>query len=484
MGVKEMVEAKMETKQFEQQHWHFVGILGTGMKAMARFAREKGAHITGSDVNPSPSLKELTSKGIKVHLDQKDSHFEPNTNRVVVSQAISAENPELIKARRMGIEVVKYPQLLGELMDQQPGIAVAGSHGKSTTSSMAAYMMQKCGADPSYLIGADVPQLNGGSHCGSGKYLVAEACEYKRSFLYLNPEIAVITNVDWEHVDYYHDMEELEEAFCQFASQVKKDGVLILNADDPHSKKIESAANCKVVKFSLKDDNAEISMQKVWRAKVRTNFNLMLNGEDLGRYELKLYGNHNIYNALAALAVCHYAGVNIREAAASLASFKGAARRLQLLGQPWNVAVISDYAHHPNEIKASLSATKQQFPNRRLFCIFQPHQYSRTKKMLGELAETFDECWVALISDIFAARDTEEDRRAVDATDLVRCINEGDNGMKAHYVPEFEDIENLIVREVVPQDVVLVMGAGNIWQVAHNIVPKIELKGQKQFFAA
>ncbi len=478
-----MAEAKLRTVQFNDQHWHFVGILGTGMRALARYACERGASITGSDVQASPSLKELTSRGIKVHLDQKDSHFAPDTNRVVVSQAIEAENPELTEAHRMGIEVVKYPQLLGELMDSQPGLAIAGSHGKSTTSSMTAFIMQKCGLDPSYLIGADVPQLGGGSHCGNGKYLVAEACEYKRSFLYLNPEIAVITNVDREHMDYYHDMEELEEAFCEFASQIKPDGVLVLNADDPHSEVIEQAARCRIVKFSIDNPDVDISLKRVWRAKKRTNYNLVHNGKDLGRYALKLYGNHNIYNALAALAACHSAGVDLQKAAQVLSDFKGAARRLQLLGEPWNVAVLSDYAHHPNEIKASISATKQQFPNRRIFCIFQPHQYSRTKKMLGELAQTFKDCWMALISDIYAARDTEKDRAAVNSMDLVRLINE-DLGMKAHYVPDFEDIEDIIVREVVPEDVVLVMGAGNIWQVAHNIVPQIQMKGAKQYHAA
>ncbi len=478
-----MAEAEFRMEQFDNQHWHLVGILGTGMKALAHYASERGVRITGSDVQPSPSLKELASHGIEVHLDQKHSHFAPDTNRVVVSQAISAENPELMEARRMGIEVVKYPQLLGELMDSQPGIAVAGSHGKSTTSSMAAFIMQKCGLDPSYLIGADVPQLGGGSHYGMGRYLVAEACEYKRSFLYLNPEIAVITNIDREHMDYYRDMEELEEALCQFASQIRPDGVLVLNADDPHSKIVEKAAGCRIVKFSMQNARADFSLNRVWRAKKHTNYNLIHKGRDLGRFALKLYGNHNIYNALAAIAACHAAGVDPGEAAAVLSHFEGAARRLQLLGEPWNVAVLSDYAHHPNEIKASLSATKQQFPNRRIFCIFQPHQYSRTRKMLTELADTLEESWMVLVADIYAARDSARDRESVSSMDLVRLINE-DIGMKAHYVPDFDDIEDIIVREVVPEDVILVMGAGNIFQIAHDIVPKIQRKGERQYYAA
>ncbi len=478
-----MTGSELRVARYDEQSWHFVGVLGTGMSAMARYAMERGISVTGSDVRPGPGLKELTGRGARVHLDQKNSHFSPDTNRLIVSQAISADNPEVIAARKTGVEVMKYPQLLGELMDAQPGVAVAGSHGKSTTSGMTAFIMQKCGLDPSFLIGAGVPQLGGGAHYGSGRYLVAEACEYKRSFLYLSPEIAVITNIDKEHMDYYHDMDELKGAFREFAEQVHPDGVLVLNADDPHSADIKSSANCRVVTFSFGDRKADFSVKRLWRAKKCTSYNLIFKGRDIGRFSLKLYGNCNVYNALAAIATCYCAGVEPRDAALALSGFEGASRRLQLLGEPWNVAVLSDYAHHPKEIEASLSAAKQQFPNRRIFCIFQPHQYSRTRKMLGELAEKLLDSWLIMVTDIYAARDSEVDRKSISSMDLVNLLNK-DVSMKAHYVPDFDALEELIVREVVPEDVVLVMGAGNIWQVAHNIVPRIRIKGEKQYCAA
>jgi UDP-N-acetylmuramate--alanine ligase len=478
-----MAGKHVASTDFRNEHWHFIGILGTGMRALANYACERGAHITGSDIHSSPFLKELTQQGIQIRLDQSHGGFDPDTNRVIISQAIDAENPELMRAQEMGVEVVKYPQLLGELMDNQPGIAVAGSHGKSTTSAMIAFLMQKAGLDPSYLIGADVPQLNGGSHCGTGDYLVAEACEYKRSFLYLKPKIGVITNIDREHLDYYYDINDLKDAFREFAAQIDEDGLLVINGDDPNSKCIEDAAKCRIVRYSLEDRKADFHVKKLWRAKVRTNFNLVHKGRDVGRFSLQLYGTHNVYNCLAALAVCHHAGIDLKEAAELAGDFRGAARRLQLLGESWDIAVLSDYAHHPREIKASIAATKQRFPNRRIFCVFQPHQYSRTRSMLPELAEALGEAWLTFVTDIYAARDSEQDRQSVKPTDLVNLMNK-DGGMHAHYVPDFNDLEDIVTREVVPQDVVLVMGAGNIWQVARNIVPKIEQKGHRQFRAA
>ena len=460
------------------QHLHLIGILGTGMKALANYALECGASVTGSDVRPSPVLKELAERGVQVQLDQEEAAIDPATNLVVVSQAITDDNPQLRAARNLGLEVVKYPELLGLLMEAQKGIAVAGAHGKSTTASAIAYIMRCAGADPSFLIGADVPQLGGGSHYGRGEHLVVEACEYKRSFLYLAPHIGVITNIDAEHLDYYYDLGDIQEAFCDFVDGIDEDGVLVVNADDENSREVVEAARCEVITCGIDCKKATYKVDKLWRAKKHSNCNLIYKGKDLGRFSLKLYGKHNVQNALMAIAVCRRAGLDFDQVKEPLARFDGAARRLQLLGEPWNVAILSDYAHHPKEIRASIGATQQRFPKRRIFCVFEPHQYSRTREMLPQLAASFEGTWVTLVSDIYAARDTEEDRSAVSAMDLVRAINE--NGQIAHYVPDFEDIEEILVADVVPQDVVLVMGAGDIWQIAHNLCGRVEMKRRKQ----
>jgi len=463
------------------QRWHFVGVLGSGMQSLARYAAERGVRVTGSDAQASPAAAELMRCGVAVQLQHDRANCPPGTDLVVASQAIGDDNPELVQANQLGTEVVKYPELLGRLMDGQPSIAVAGSHGKSTTAAMIAFIMRHAGFDPSYLIGADVPQLGGGSHCGGGEHLVAEACEYKRSFLYLAPHVGVVTNIDVEHTDYYYGLWDIQQAFCDFAEQTDPDGALVMNADDENSRPVKNAAKCPVVRYAIDATKAQYRAVRIWRAKKHTNFNLVHKGRDRGRFSMKLYGTHNIRNALAAIAACHRVGVDFDQIRAALAEFEGASRRLQLLGEPWNVAVLSDYAHHPNEIRASLGATRQRFPGRRIFCIFQPHQYSRTRTMLPELAEAFDGSWVTLVTDIYAARDSQEDRASVSASDLVQLINH--NGLTAHYVPEFADIEEIIVGDVVPRDVVLVMGAGNIWQVARNIVPRIDLKGRKQIAA-
>ncbi len=463
------------------EHWHFIGILGTGMSSMAGYAAERGARITGSDIRPAPVMQSLTRRGVQVNLGHEGRGLDNGTNLVIISQAIGEDNPELARARSLGLEVVRYPELLGRLMEAQKGVAVAGTHGKSTTSAIIAYVMQQGGLDPSYLIGADVPQLGGGAHCGTGEYLVAEACEYKRSFLCLAPHIAVITNIDADHLDYFYDLWDIREAFSEFAGSVGPGGVLVANADDENTRSVIEQAGVRTVTFGIEAPEADYRAERLWRAKVHTNFDLVHRGEKIDRFSTELYGTHNVMNALAGIAACHQAGMEFGQIKEAMESFEGAARRLQLVGNPWDVAVVSDYAHHPREIRASIAATHQRFPNRRVFVIFQPHQYSRTRKMLEELAESFRDSWVTYVCDIYAARDSVEDRRAVSARDLVRQMNH--IGLLGHYVPELGDMKQRIVSDVIRDDVVLVMGAGNIWQVARDIIPMIEEKGRRQIAA-
>ena len=380
------------------------------------------------------------------------------------------------------MEVVRYPELLALLMDMQDGVAVAGSHGKTTTSSIIAYVLRERGLDPSYIIGADVPQLNGGAHYGKGTHFVAEACEYKRSFLYLCPRVGVVTNVDREHLDYYNDLWDIQEAFADFAAGVAPEGFLVVNADDKNSADVAEDAECRVVTIGVRKMKSDYAATRLWRAKKHTNFNVLHEGKDVGRFNMKLYGTHNVYNALAAIAVCHELGVGFKHIAAALAGFEGASRRFQEVGAPWDVPIISDYAHHPEEVRATIAAAQQRFPGKRVFCIFQPHQHSRTRKMLKDYSTCFDPTWVTLVTDIYAARDSEDDRRDISGQDLVRAINR--RGQLAHYVPEFEDVEDIIEGDVLPGDVVLIMGAGDVWKMAYNLIEKIKIKSRKQVIAA
>jgi len=464
------------------QHWHFIGILGAGMQELALYAAERGVRISGSDVRNCKEANELARQGIAVSFQQNQPRLDPATDLVVVSQAIGEDNPELVQARRLHLQVVRYPQLLGMLMEGREGVAVAGSHGKSTTASIIAFVMRQAGLDPSFVIGADIPQLGGGAHYGKGPALVVEACEYKRSFLYLRPTIGVVTNVDLEHLDYYYNLEDIQSAFADFAARIEPEGALVVNADDANTRSVMEAAKCKVIRCSLTDADADYTVRKLWRATRHSNYDLICNGRFAGRFHTRLYGMHNVMNSLLAIAACRQAGMEFADIQQALPNFEGAARRLQLLGQPWGVPVLSDYAHHPKEIQATIAATKQMFPHaQRMFCVFQPHQYSRTRKMLRELAGSFVGAHQVLVTDIYAARDTEEDRLSVSALDLVRAIVS--NGQEAYYVPDFEDVEEMVIGAVVPGDLVLVMGAGTVWQVAHVVNEGIARKPEAQIAA-
>ncbi|MFW6189536.1 MAG: UDP-N-acetylmuramate--L-alanine ligase [Planctomycetota bacterium] len=466
---------------FRSRQWHFVGILGSGMRSMATYALELGVRVTGSDLQSADGLSELAARGATVSLSQNGAAITEQTDLVVASQAIPRENRELRKARRLGIDVVRYPELLGVLMDYRKGVAVAGTHGKSTTSSIIAYVMARAGLDPSYLIGAEVPQLGGGAHCGEGEVLVAEACEYKRSFLCLAPHVAVITNIDGDHLDYFHNMQDIEDAFVDFARGTRQDGLVVANADDPKTRRVLDRVGVRTTTYGIEAKEADYRAERIWRAKVHSNFDLVYKGRKVDRFSSELYGTHNVQNTLAAIAACHELGMDFEQIQQGIRTFEGTARRLQLVGSPWDVQVLSDYAHHPREIEASLAAAHQRFPKQRVFVIFQPHQYSRTRRMLEEMAEAFQSSWVTYVCDIYAARDSQADRDAVSARDLVRQMNH--IGLLAHYVPEFQDIEDIIVGDVISDDVVLVMGAGDVWKVAENIVPRIAEKGRRQIAA-
>ncbi len=472
---------KSKKKDLSGKHWHFIGIGGTGMSSMAGYASERGARITGSDLQPAPSVDALRRKGADVSFEQDGRTLKRATDLVVVSQAIPDDNPELMAAQRLGLEVVRYPELLGRLMERQKGLAVSGTHGKSTTSSIIAFILRHVGMDPSFLIGADVPQLGGGSHYGAGGFLVAEACEYKRSFLNLVPHVGVITNIDVDHLDYYFDLWDIKEAFADFAISSTEDGVLVANADDANTRSVLREVGVDAITYGIDAKKVDYRAERLWRAKVHSNFDLVHKGKTIERFTTNLYGTHNVLNALAAIAVCHEVGVDFADIRDALAEFDGVARRMQIVGRPWGVPIISDYAHHPREIQASIAAAHQMFPNQRVFVIFQPHQHSRTRKMLPELAESFRTAWVTYVVDIYAARDTDEDRRSVSALDLVRQMNH--IGLLGHYVPEFADMEHIITGEVITDDVVLVMGAGDVWEIARNAIPMIEERGRRQVAA-
>ena len=464
---------------FSQFRVHMVGIGGSGMAGLAALLLRRGARVSGTDREPSAALARLAERGAHVSTRQVAESLPADVDVVVASAAIPPQHAELVEAARRAIPVIKYAQLLGALMARHDGIAVAGTHGKSTTAAWLTFVLRKAGLDPSFVIGAEVPQLGGGSGVGDGPHFVAEACEYDRSFHNLRPRSAVVLNIEEDHLDCYRDLAAIAESFARFAALVPPDGLLVLNGQD---------ANCQALARRLAQaggparsgpvvETFGVQATDVWRScdavlrDGRYEFTLLRNGAPLGRVHLGISGLHNVSNALAVTALATRAGAPWEAIRAGLQEFLGARRRLQVQGVVAGVTVADDYAHHPTEIRATLRAARERFNPRRLWCIFQPHQHSRTRFLLAEFARSFAAADHIVVPDIYFVRDSERERQAICAADLVERVQA--LGGQAVHIPDFDAIVRTLVQHVEPGDLVLTMGAGDIWKVADELVRRL-----------
>ncbi len=449
---------------------HLVGIGGCGMSGLAALLLHRGAQVSGSDLRPSAVLAELAECGARVTTRQCPEAVPAEVDLVVASAAIPPDHPELLEARRRGTPVLKYAQLLGALMSHYDGIAISGTHGKSTTTAWLAFVLRRAGLDPSFVVGASVEQLGGGSGVGDGPHFVAEACEYDRSFLNLHPRRAAILNIEEDHLDYYPDLEAIRQAFAAFARLLPENGLLVLNGQDPRCLSLATGLPARVQTFGGKEG-------LTWRATDLTledgnyAFNVVHQGTRLGRLRLGLAGRHNVDNALAVIALAYDCGLAWEELRPPLEEFRGARRRLELRGQTAGIRILDDYAHHPTEIQATLQAARERYRPRQLWCVFQPHQHSRTRFLLMDFARSFSHADHVLVPDIYFVRDSQRERELVCAEDLVHQIRA--RGRDATYLPQFEAIVDLLSREARPGDVVITMGAGNIWKVADDLVARL-----------
>ncbi len=436
------------------------------MSGIALLLRHEGCRVSGCDAAPGEITESLMRDGVPIATGHSPGHLDDDTDMVIISAAIRDTNPELREARRRNLRVYKYAQLLGWLMSRREGIAVAGSHGKTTTTSMIAYTFNHAGRDPSMLVGGIVPQLGGNTRNGGAGPFVVEACEYDRSFLNLRPMAAVITNIDRDHLDYYRGIDELVEAFGAFASRVAPSGVMVVNGDDPHALRAAMRSLARVETFG-EGDSCGWRLTRWKRRNGRTRFRVAHHGRDLGEFDLLAPGLYNIRNALACMAVCRHFGVATQQIREALATFKGARRRFDRIGEAAGVTVMDDYGHHPTEVRVTLDAARQEFPGRRMWCVFQPHQYSRTRLLLDEFGASFGSADRVIVPDIYSVRDTVSDRRSVHARDLVRAIR--DNGVDAVYGADFPRVVNRLLLDVTRGDVVMTMGAGPVDSVARSL---------------
>ena len=439
------------------QHIHFVGIGGIGMSGIAEVLVNLGYQVSGSDLKESAATQRLRGLGITVHLGHHGRAIE-GAQVVVISSAVKGDNPEVVAAHAGKVPVIPRGEMLAELMRMKYGIAIAGSHGKTTTTSMVAQVLSQGGIDPTIVIGGKLGTIGSNAKLGKGPFLVAEADESDGSFLMLNPTLAVITNIDREHLDHYKDLEEIQDAFVTFANKVPFYGSVFLCMDDANAAAVRPRLKRRVRTYGT-HPQVDIRAREIRQEGFRTHFKVVAYGNDLGAFSLGVPGQHMVLNALAAIGIALELDVDVEVIQASLSSFTGADRRFHLKGEKGGVLVVDDYGHHPTEIAATLAGARAGFPERRLVAAFQPHRYSRTKALLDEFGTAFFEADSVLVTDIYAAG--EQPIQGVDGAAVAEALRS--HGQKeVHLVNRVEDLPEALKRLTRSGDLVITFGAGSI----------------------
>jgi UDP-N-acetylmuramate--alanine ligase len=447
---------------------HLIGIGGIGLSAIAKVLLEEGHRVSGSDLKLSSITDALAARGATIHQGHRAENV-GDADLVVVSSAIPVDNPEAAAARQKGVPVVKRDWMLGRMMEGRFGIAVAGSHGKTTIAAMIALSLTEAGLDPTFIVGGILRNLGTNAKAGQGEHFVIEADEYDRTFLGLRPRIAVVTNIEMDHPDCYPELDDLLEAFREFLHLVPADGCVIGCGDEERVREILEAGSRKqeagtVVTYGLGEGVD-------WRAvDIRSNelgghdFVALYDGHAVGESGLRIPGLHNVQNALAALAVAHRLGLNLAGVGETLRSYRGVQRRFEVKGEVKGVVVIDDYAHHPTQIQTTLRAARERYAERTVWAVFQPHTYSRTKALLGEFATSFADADHVVVTDIYAAR--EFDDLGVSAADIVARMKHPD----ARYVPGLSEAADYMLNQLKPGDVLITLGAGDGYKVGEIVL--------------
>jgi len=452
------------------KHIHFVGIGGIGMSGIAELLANLGYRVTGSDLNRSKITDRLGELGCSVFTGH-DSQWVEGADVIVASSAISDNNPEILAAREQGIPVVMRAEMLAELMRlKKYGIAIAGSHGKTSTTSMVSWIMAQAGLDPTIVVGGKVDCLGGNAKLGEGEFLVAEADESDGSFLKLSPVLEVVTNIDFEHPDFYADIDQVKEAFVEFIDKVPFYGAAIICLDDKNIAEVLPRISKRVITYGL-TRQAEVYAENLKFENGRSRFDAYREGELLGTVELPQPGEHNVYNSLASICVGLELEIDFSVIAEALGSFAGVQRRLELKGVAGGITVVDDYGHHPTEILATLSAVKQAWPDKRLVVLFQPHRYSRTKGLFSEFQTCFHQADYLVMTDIYAA--SEEPIEGIDSLRLLEKIKQHGQ-RKTAYIGEVEKLAEAVKDNLLPGDLVLTLGAGNIFRAGEDLLALLE----------
>ncbi len=450
---------------------HFIGIGGISMSGLAEILIDKGFKVSGSDTHPSELTERLVHKGAEVFYGQKAENIVDGVDVVVYTAAIHPDSPEFAEAQAKGVPILTRAELLGQMMrNYHYAVGIAGTHGKTTTTSMVSEILMAADADPTVSLGGILRSIGGNIREGGSEVFVAEACEYTNSFLSLFPNMEIILNIEEDHLDFFKDIDDIRNSFRRFAQIVPADGVVVINADIDRVGEITDGLACKVITYGRAADACFRAENIVYDEMGRASFDAVWNEESSGaqtrcRISLGVPGEHNVYNALAAAALCRALSVAPEIIQKGLAHFTGTDRRFEKKGVVCGLTIIDDYAHHPREIEMTLAAAKR-YPHRKLWCVFQPHTYSRTKAFLDAFAQALSAADEVILADIYAARET--DTLGVSSRDIAERIEA--LGTKAHYLGSFDAIEKFILENCVNGDLLITMGAGDIVKVGEELL--------------
>ena len=445
---------------------HFVGVGGIGMSGIAELLLNLGYQVSGSDLQDSEITRKLTALGGSIHASHA-AQWVDGADVVVTSSAISPDNPEVLAAREAHIPVIQRAEMLAELMRlAKYGIAVAGSHGKTSTTSLVATILAEARLDPTIVVGGKVDSLGGNAKLGCGDFLVAEADESDGSFLKLSPVIEVVTNIDLEHLDYYRDLEHIKDVFLQFIEILPFYGVAILCFDDENIARLLPKIQRRIITYGL-SEQADLYATRIESRGMETSFDVRFRDRDLGRIKLNRPGRHTVYNSLAAIGVALELDIEFPVIARALATFDGVQRRLQIKGERDGVLVVDDYGHHPTEIRATLDAVREGWPDRRLVVAFQPHRYTRTQALFDEFQTAFHRADVLILTDIYAA--SEQPIEGITSEHLLEAIKS--HGQRnVYYVPTVDELPAALSPMLREGDLLLTLGAGNIVRAGEQLL--------------
>lgn len=449
-------------------HVHFIGIGGISMSGLAEILLEEGFTISGSDSKESELTDHLTANGAQIFYGQRASNIIDGIDLVVYTAAIHPDNPEYACAKEKGIPMMTRADLLGQIMtNYKTPIAVSGTHGKTTTTSMASHVLLEGGMDPTISVGGILPAIGGNLRVGNSDTFITEACEYTNSFLSFFPKISIILNIDADHLDFFKDIDDIRHSFRLFAEKLPADGTLIINSDTPHYEDIIEDLPCRVITYGLEHEADYTAEQITYDEFGHPTFICKYKGNPVGTFSLKVPGIHNVSNALSVIALGYLLALDPDVIQKGLTNFTGTDRRFQFKGEIGGVTIIDDYAHHPTEIKATLTSAKN-YPHKTTWCVFQPHTYTRTKALLPDFAEALTLADHVVLADIYAAR--EKNTLGVSSKDLQRCILE--LGTPCEYFPTFDEIENYLLENCVGGDLLITMGAGDVVQIGEHLLGK------------